>query len=78
MPVTASSRPWRQNWGHLGSQAFPDHDMVYSMSMNSSMESSRDAFSMRNSEASQQVTDRPHTVVVWVVLDQGPLQQSYP
>ena len=65
MPVTASSRPWRQNWGHLGSQAFPDHDMVYSMSMNSSMESSRDAFSMRNSEASQQVTDWLPTAAPW-------------
>ena len=56
VPVTAS-RQWRANWGAMGSQqGYPsEQDMVYSVSMTSSMESSRDAFSMRHSEASQQV-----------------------
>jgi len=54
MPVSAT-RQWRQNWGHMGSQGFSDQDLMLSVSMTSSMESSRDAFSMRHSEASQQV-----------------------
>ncbi len=56
VPVTAS-RQWRANWGGMGvQQGYPgEQDMVYSVSMTSSMESSRDAFSMRHSEASQQV-----------------------
>ena len=61
MPASAS-RQWRQNWGHLGSQGYGEQEMMYSVSMTSSMESSRDAFSMRHSEASQQV--RPtHTLL---------------
>lgn len=58
MPVGVS-RQWRQNWGHMGTQGFADPDVVYSVSMTSSMESSRDALSMRHSEASQQVVVHP-------------------
>ena len=60
MPVSAS-RQWRQNWGHLGPQGYGEQEMMYSVSMTSSMESSRDAFSMRHSEASQQVCCIAHS-----------------
>ena len=38
MPASAS-RQWRQNWGHLGSQGYGEQEMMYSVSMTSSMES---------------------------------------
>ena len=78
MPVSAT-RQWRQNWGQLGSQGYGEQDLMYSVSMTSSMESSRDAFSMRHSEASQQV--RPmHTslppALCWITLgDSSPKKE---